>query len=422
MTPAAHRVVCGPLRHPRERSKLGRARLSVGRRSLAQGGVPSAAAMAAGESGVRRSSPPPQAPRDPAGPVQCALDVQAARGEWTSLAPLAGNPFATWEWADIWWRHFGAGGTPYVIVHRSPSGRAIGITPVYLSRRRRPLRVLRFIGHGVGDWLGPVCAPRDRERMVRAAPAALATAVGRWDVLLAERLPLEQGTSLVLGGTTLRKEESPVLQLDGATWEELLSRRSANFRQQVRRRERRLRDLYAVTFRLSDDSDRLAADFTTLGALHAARWGRTPTGVFDGESRAFHEDFAAVALRLGWLRLWLLELDGRPVAAWHGFRYGGAEWFYQSGRDPRCDGLGVGFLLMAHALREAAADGVDRFELLRGDEQYKTRFADTARPLHTVALANGPAGRAAVRAVAKALALPPERRRWLGRLAGDPTN
>lgn len=57
----------------------------------------------------------------------------------------------------------------------------------------------------------------------------------------------------------------------------------------------------------------------------------------------------------GWLRLWLLDVDGGPRAACYGFRFGGVECFYQSGRDPAWDSSSVGFLVLLHAVRAALA-------------------------------------------------------------------
>ena len=70
--------------------------------------------------------------------------------------------------------------------------------------------------------------------------------------------------------------------------------------------------------------------------LHELRWGGT-TAVFAGRGHAFQRDAARALLATGRLRLWVLELDGEPAAAWQGFRMDGAESYYQSGRDPRFD-------------------------------------------------------------------------------------
>jgi CelD/BcsL family acetyltransferase involved in cellulose biosynthesis len=57
-----------------------------------------------------------------------------------------------------------------------------------------------------------------------------------------------------------------------------------------------------------------------------------------------------------------------------GFQWG--DWFgaYQSGWDPAYAHFSVGSVLVASAIRGAAAYGVGRFDFLRGSEEYKYRF------------------------------------------------
>ena len=183
-------------------------------------------------------------------------------------------------------------------------------------------------------------------------------------------------------------ESSPTLSLESG-WEAYLAGRSSNLRQQVRRRERRLADRYVVRFRLASDPNRLHDDLTQLLALHLARWG---AGSAFTRWEAFHREFATVALERGWLRLWFLELDGRPAAAWYGFRFEGVESYYQAGRDPGRSDESVGFVLLAHSIREAAHDGVREYRFLRGGEPFKLRFADEDAGLETLALGRGAKG------------------------------
>jgi CelD/BcsL family acetyltransferase involved in cellulose biosynthesis len=185
-------------------------------------------------------------------------------------------------------------------------------------------------------------------------------------------------------------------------------------RKQVRYQERRLARDHAVRYRLIDDADALAAALDALFELHGARWGDRGSHVF-ARSEAFHREFAALALAQGWLRLWLLEVDGRTVAAWYGFRFGGADWHYQSGRDPAWERYSVGAVLLAHTIRDCVESGVPRYLFLRGDEAYKRRFASDDPGLETVAFAAGALGRAALLGAYRASRLPPAVRGRLGR-------
>jgi len=99
-------------------------------------------------------------------------------------------------------------------------------------------------------------------------------------------------------------------------------------------------------------------------------------------------------------------VGGRTIAAWYGFRYGDAEWYYQAGRDPAWEESSVGFVLLSHTVREAFEARMREYRLLLGDEPYKERFATEDPGLETLGLAGTRRGRAALTGVALAEHLP----------------
>ena len=348
--------------------------------------------------------------------LDAAPDLEAVRDDWTRLADAAGNPFSTWEWASVWWRHYGAGREQLVRSCRNGEGRVVTILPLYLARRG-PLRIVRMIGHGPADQLAPVCAPADRPLAAAALRRALDDGIARWDVAMLDRLPGEDRWPELLGGEVERRESSPLLDAGGAGFEDWVRSQSRNFREQVRRRERRLARSHDLAFRLCDDPERFDADYDTLVALHRARFGERSRS-FDPPRDALHREFGRAALDRGWLRLWTLELDGRPAASWLGYRMGGIEWYYQAGRDPSLERESVGFVLMVHTIREALDEGMREYRLLLGDEPYKARFANADHGLETVLYVRGATGRAARAAVRAAKLAPRPVRNWVRRLAG----
>lgn len=342
-------------------------------------------------------------------------DLDSARSDWTRLADEAGNPFSTWEWASVWWRHYGGGGEQAVRVCRDGSGRAIALLPLYRTQRG-PLRIVRMIGHGPADQLGPVCAAADRPAAANALLRALDEE--RWHVVLLDRLPGEDGWPELLGGAEVeRQESSPVLDAGGASFEEWLRDQSRNFREQVRRRERKLLRAHDVEFELCEDPGRFDSDYDTLVSLHRARFGAQSRS-FDPPRDELHREFGRHALERGWLRLWTLRVDGRPAAAWLGYRMGGMEWYYQAGRDPGFERESVGFVLMVHTIREALDAGMREYRLLLGDEPYKARFANADHGLQTVMYARGAGGRAAQAVARRPKVLPRPLRDRVRRLAG----
>lgn len=331
-------------------------------------------------------------------------DLAAAQSDWRGLAERAGNPFTTWEWASNWLRLVARDGEVAAWRCLDATGHLTGILPLHLSRARG-LRLLRIIGHGPADELAPLSAPQDRPAVARAFGRALSERDG-WDLCLAERLPAAEGWTESLGGRTVRRELSPELELTTSDWDEFLAGRSSNFRQQVRKFERRLIRDHGLRYRLVEDAATLEADMESLFRLHDARWAEQTTA-FTDQLRPFHLEVAAAALKDGWLRMWFAELEGRPAAVWYGFRMGGADWFYQQGRDPAWERSSVGFVLTAHTLRDAVQAGIKRYRFLLGAERYKARFSTREPEAETVARARSARGAMALEAYRAIRRLPP---------------
>jgi CelD/BcsL family acetyltransferase involved in cellulose biosynthesis len=321
-------------------------------------------------------------------------DPTGAR-EWRALALEASTVFGTPEWLTTWWRHYGGDRTPLATACRDATGKLLGVLPLY-AWVRRPLRVLRFVGHGPGDALGPVCRP-DARTAVASSLRVLLEQQGA-SLLVGECMPADEGWSERLGGVVLKREANLTLEFAGQTWDDFFASRSSNFRSSIRSKANRLGKRHRVTYRLADEPASFERDFDQFVALHRSRW---PSGSSFTDAEPFHRDFASLASARGWCRLWFLEVDGEARAAWYGFRFAGVDYYYQAGRDPTWDGYSVGLLLHVHTIREAATDGVREYRFLRGDEHFKSRFASHDPQLETIAIGRTLSGKAAIQVSAR---------------------
>jgi CelD/BcsL family acetyltransferase involved in cellulose biosynthesis len=301
--------------------------------------------------------------------------------DWNDLARATRNVFATAEWAALWWECYGGSARLRLLSARSPDGTLVGIVPLVITRLG-PVRIARFLGHGMGDLLGPICVSADGVNGPLLLERALRAIASEWDLFLGERLP--GGDAWCEAGTSeLRRESNMVLPLERwPTWDDYVLALSRKLRQQLRHGEKSLTERHRVRFRMTRDASSLPADLDTVFALHRARWEGKSSFV-PGES--FYRRFAAVALERGWLRLWILDVDDRPVAARFDFEYGGAYHAYNAGRDPAWNKAGVGLVLRAHTMREALAGGAAEYRFLRGGEAYKKRFLTEDAGLVTIA-------------------------------------
>ena len=81
-----------------------------------------------------------------------------------------------------------------------------------------------------------------------------------------------------------------------------------------------------------------------------------------------------------------MEVDEVPVAALYGWLIGGRWSYYQAGFDPAWSRQSPGFLLLAGTIRGDRGRGLE-YDMLRGDEAFKRRFATPSRAVRSILLA-----------------------------------
>ncbi len=355
-----------------------------------------------------------------------ALAEESVVDAWRELAVLRSNPFLTPEWSATAAQAY-PGERPATIVWRE-GGEVRGVLPL-VAAARRPLAMLRFPAARRADWTGPGCRVEDEGAMGAAVAALLDRGWGSRQALRLDRVDLGSAWPAALAGGDLaaiagRDDVLPFIAFDDGGYESYLAARSRNFRSQLGRRRRKLEREHALDFRMTTDPDALDTDLDTFFALHDERFAsRGEASSQDEGARRHLRLFAAAALERGWLRLWIAEADGAPAAAWYGWRIGERYCYALAGLRQSFEPLALGTVLLAHTIEQAAGEGAAIYDLMWGDEGYKSRFETGRREARTytltrrrsVARAAVVAGIRSRRAVAE---LPPGLKRPLARAAG----
>jgi CelD/BcsL family acetyltransferase involved in cellulose biosynthesis len=339
--------------------------------------------------GIRATSPQ----------IDVVDSLDALQDDWVRLAAAGGNVFGTWEWNELWWRRYGGRRPLRAAVVRGDGDEVDAIVPLFLWLRR-PLRILRLIGHGHGDRLGPICRREDAGRALQLA----LDAVGH-DVFVGDWVDGDRHWTRALGGRVVRETGYPILRFADGSWDTFLAGQSARFRKSARNHRNRLEREYEARYRLTA-AETLERDLDAAFRLHRARFGEHPGCLICGDHEPFHREFATVALERGWLRLLMLELDGEPAAFEYGFLFAGAYFAYQGGRDPAWDRESVGFMLELESIRRTLEDGAAEYRFLGGEEDYKYRYPTEDPRLETVVVPANRRGHAAAAALAAAWNIP----------------
>lgn len=335
------------------------------------------------------------------GLVESMADFDAMGAEWQELLANsdADSLFLTWEWLHTWWRHLGGRRQLHIITLRR-GGRLIAIAPLAVRPRQPgrlfPFRAIEFMGTGsVGsDYLDIIV----RHGEEAGALAALAThlkdsrlMLELSQVKLAPTAASRLATILVRdgwGAAQLVTDMCPYIVIGGRSWDAYLASLSSAHRYNLRRRIKNLYQSFQVGWERVTTEEELHHSFRDFMDLHQARWARRrhADALQERALVEFHEEWCAIALKRGWLRLYLLKLDGTPTAAVYGFKYRDNFLFYQSGFDPGYSAHSVGMVALAMSIRAALEEGAVEYDLLHGDESYKFLWTDQGRDLSRLEL------------------------------------
>ena len=329
--------------------------------------------------------------------VQDPFRFSALRSEWRSLLQdsASNNPFLTWEWLYAWWSHFGTADSLRLILVRA-DGELIAIAPLRLIAT--PLywfSRLEFLGTGEAgsDYLDLIVR-RGNETEALAALADFLTAhklALRLHHLPPDSLAAQLSARLADAGWVSSSADDgtcPIVDLAGQTFDSFLSSLGSSHRANVRRRLRALERDFDVRFeRITQHDDRMAA-LEALAAFHARRYTDRggSTAFRSTAARAFHEEATRRALDHGWLRMYVLRVDGAVAAVLYGFSLDGRFYFYQHGYDDQYAAHSIGLALMALTIRTAIDEGASEFDMLWGTEAYKALWARSTRVLQRVDL------------------------------------
>jgi CelD/BcsL family acetyltransferase involved in cellulose biosynthesis len=319
--------------------------------------------------------------------LQTGSDLELLGEEWDELLADSSSDclFLTREWMTSWWRHLKGARALHVIEVRDED-RLLGLAPFTVSRGR-----IEFMGTGtVGSDYLDVIARRGSELEVIDAVARnlqetgvnlhfshclMGSVVQR----LADRLGA--GDYRVFGR---RISVCPYMVLSGHTWDSFLSTLGRRHRENIRRRIRKLPG--DATFRLTETLEDLRRNLPSLIELHHQRWdGRGGSdGLQKGPIEEFHRDFTERALARGWLRLFVLDIGDRPVAAVYAFNRKGRALYYQAGVAPEHSGMSLGLVALGLSIQHLLDEGAIEYDLLHGDEEYKSLWTRDTRELHAL--------------------------------------
>ena len=329
--------------------------------------------------------------------IRDAAGFERLVAEWDELVDASGSntPFLKAAWVDGWRRHALGNAALHVVTARD-RGRLIAIAPMLRVRHGLSLSDrLEFMGNGPAgsDYLDAIVRTGAADNALGAIAASIHS----------EQLPLyldhlppssqADGLRTALEGRGWTAIESspdvcPFIDLSGHTWDSFLQSLGSAHRANVRRRLRAINADFVVQFRLADSHAERRDALTALVHFSQLRWqNEGGTSAFPNPQMvAFHQHVTRRAMDEGWLRLYVLTLNGVIAAVMYGFAIGDRFFFYQHGFDNTYSRYSLGLVLMALTVRASIEDGIRDFDMLYGHESYKSLWTQQQRALKRLQL------------------------------------
>lgn len=338
--------------------------------------------------------------------LSSATEFRALKEPWNQLlAEVPANTyFLRWEWLWAWWEAFGVSlGTLHILLAKRGE-RVVGIGPFYWIETKQaglfPIRRLLFLGTASGGWgdvgseyLDLIVHPHHREEVMAAMSAHLLQKdqFHEWIALhVPDQTPALAAlmTQAVEAGYRLEEMhrwQCPYIALP-ARWEQFLELLGSTLRYKFRKNLRELEKHGTYSFRTTRNVEELDHDLPILTSLHQARWeGRGMSGVF--ADPAYHHFLSMVsryALEHGLLRLSIITVSDKPVAAVYNIAYGNKIYYYQSGFDTAFDRkVAIGTFAHTLCIEHAIEEKLDEYDfLLKGSlDTYKDQWTRAAREI-----------------------------------------
>lgn len=303
-------------------------------------------------------------------------DLGSLGAEWLDLAATFDNTsyFQTPDWVLAWWETIGGQPFTRVATWRDDSGgleaiAALSRVSEQLDRRVKlaiPVWANTGSGPGKADHCGWLARPN---RIAAVQEWVLQQSSG--GTLLLRNLDPEVSADAICTARPVCRTACPRLQLVAGDSE---VGRSANFREQLRARRRRLQRA-GVTMSWVESPNMDYRIFESLLSLHTARWrAKGAASSFTAEHAALHSRLIAQGGTGRGPAAVIAEHRDQVIGVLYGFWWNDVFAYYQLGWNPTWARYSLGTLLLQQAIDMARSRKARVFDFLRGSELFKYRF------------------------------------------------
>lgn len=301
---------------------------------------------------------------------------------WATLGSYC-NIFTLKQWLLTWWKCYGENRNLKLYVLLDENNNAVAILPL-MSRNEDGKIILSQLCDSCSDYYKVICDSSIFYEIKKILEYIIQNET--FDKFEINNLRIDDKNTRLLIRAALLVNKKIVVTIQERNYfiktvgkyEDYFVRQSKNFRHkinQTRKNEQQFK------FDIITDYNKKIIDIITK--IHCQKWNNDMqvSVFFDQRRMDFLESICKEYSKSGMLRIFVLKDNDRIVAYRLGFIHNNIYYDWNTSYDIAYKNMSVGILLCDCVVRYCFAENIEEFDFLRGEEDYKKKFATGNREL-----------------------------------------
>jgi hypothetical protein len=160
--------------------------------------------------------------------------------------------------------------------------------------------------------------------------------------------------------------------------------RSKNLKGNLRKRRNRLKAMGKISIEHITQGNHLDEILEISFAIEQSGWkGKNGTAILQNtNTKGFYTQLAHAAAKKGYLSIYLLKLNGEPIAFHFGLTYQGRHFVPKIGYKDGMKDCSPGLLLLEEVIKDCIDNGLTEFDFLGQDMSWKKSWTKQTNPHH----------------------------------------
>jgi len=332
--------------------------------------------------------------------IDTESEFRALRETWNALANAAGGSvFLQHEWFDAAWSWRRQDSSLFVMI-ASDQNAPVGIFPLIRvtdNKRIPAIRRLEFLTVPDTQLCDVIAAPEDQMRVVEAFCVALHHRSRSWDRMVLRYVD-QTATALRHVKTAFSagnydcdiatESRNLFVGLD-TTWDAFYNTRTRSLKKANNLAANRLKKIGSITVEhitsANADPNKIQSGLKHAIEISGRSWKQSTGNSLDHRGPlAFIEALTGHAARRGWLSIWLLSIDGKPLAMEYQLVDAANVYALRADFDAECEEVSPGSHLMRTLLESLFGKNLHRYYMGPGENPYKTRWTEQGDPVYQI--------------------------------------